>query len=56
MMFEAIEKRCKTEAGYASLANVEGVIGLKDEQPSWLLAETYVFSSSSLYPSFELRN
>lgn len=43
-MFQAIEKECKTDAGYASLGNVEvGRISRKDEQPSWLLAETYVF-------------
>ena len=50
-MFQAIEKECKTEVGYASIDNVEiGGKTKKDEQPSWLFAETYVCLSATTLP------
>ena len=42
-IFQAIEKHAKTEYGYASVYNVdEDESRLKDEMPSYFLAETYV--------------
>ncbi|KAL0060424.1 hypothetical protein AAF712_012793 [Marasmius tenuissimus] len=39
-VFQAIEKHAKTEYGYASVLLVDGEPVLKDEQPSYFLAET----------------